>query len=97
MHKKKYIRSLDELGRFVVPKQIRKDLLLGERQMLEVHCDGEKIIVEKYDNLEPCFITGESTKANHTFAFGHGNLTLSPEGIESLLGQLEKFKKSQTD
>lgn len=93
MHRKKYIRSLDEIGRIVLPKQIRKELHLGEKQMLEVYNDGERIIIEKYDNLEPCLVTGESTKSNHTFAFGHGKVTLSPEGLEKLIEELNEYKK----
>ncbi|WP_068505910.1 AbrB/MazE/SpoVT family DNA-binding domain-containing protein [Paenibacillus kribbensis] len=97
MNKKIYIRGLDELGRITVPKQIRKELRLGEKQMLEIYSDGERIIVEKYDNLEPCLVTGESMKSNHTFAFGNGALTLSPQGIDKLLEELEKYKRSQAD
>lgn len=92
---KKYIRSLDEIGRIVLPKQLRKEFYLGEKQMLEVYSDGERIILEKYDNLEPCLVTGESTKSNHTFAFAHGTVTLSPEGLEELIEELSKYKKSQ--
>lgn len=90
---KKYIRSIDEIGRIVLPKQLRKEFHLGEKQMLEVYSDGERIILEKYDNLEPCLVTGESTKSNHTFAFGHGTVTLSPEGLEELIEKLSKHKK----
>lgn len=97
MPKKKYIRSLDEIGRLVLPKQLRTELRLGERQLLEVFRDGEKIIIEKYDDLEPCLVTGQSTKANHTFSFGHGTLTLSPEGLKKLIEELSEYKKSHTD
>lgn len=97
MQKKKYIRSIDEIGRIVLPKQLRKELHLGEKQMLEVYNDGERIIIEKYDNLEPCLVTGESTKSNHTFAFGHGTVTLSPEGLEKLIEELTEYKKSHED
>lgn len=89
---KKYIRSLDDIGRIVLPKQIRNEFHLGEKQMLEVYSDGERIILEKYDNLEPCIVTGESTKSNHTFAFGHGTVTLSPSGFKQLLEELSNYK-----
>lgn len=97
MNKKKYIRSLDELGRIVVPKEIRKNLQLGEKQMLEISTEGEKITIEKYDNLVPCLVTGVSNKGNHTFIFGNGALTLSPQGIDELIKELEDFKSSNEE
>lgn len=97
MQNKKYIRSLDEIGRLVLPKQLRKELHLGEKQMLEVFSDGERIIIEKYDNLEPCLVTGKSKKSNHTFAFGNGRITLSPEGLDKMIEELIEYKKSHKD
>ncbi|MEC0259333.1 AbrB/MazE/SpoVT family DNA-binding domain-containing protein [Paenibacillus lautus] len=96
MQKKKYIRSIDEIGRIVLPKHLRKELHLGEKQMLEVYNDGERIIIEKYDNLEPCLVTGKSTKYNHTFTFGDETVTLSPEGLEKMIEELSEYKKSLT-
>ncbi|WJM05868.1 hypothetical protein QNO02_16425 [Paenibacillus sp. PK1-4R] len=65
--------------------------------MLEVFSDGERIIIEKYDNLEPCLVTVPLPKANHTFAFGNGTVTLSPEGLEKLIKELSDYKESHKD
>ena len=49
------IRRIDELGRIVIPKEIRKNLRIKNGDNLEILVDGENIILKKYshiDNLE---------------------------------------------
>ena len=42
------IRNLDQLGRFVIPKETRKALDLNEGDPIEMFTDGDKIILKKY-------------------------------------------------
>lgn len=42
------IRGLDELGRIVLPKELRNTLNLNYKDNLEIYVDGEKIILKKY-------------------------------------------------
>jgi AbrB family transcriptional regulator, stage V sporulation protein T len=42
------IRKIDELGRIVIPKEIRKILRLKSEQYLEMFLEDEKIILKKY-------------------------------------------------
>ena len=49
------IRRIDELGRIVIPKEIRKNLRIKNGDNLEILVDGENITLKKYshiDNLE---------------------------------------------
>lgn len=39
-------RAIDELGRVVLPKEIRKSLHLAEKDKLEIMVDGERIILQ---------------------------------------------------
>lgn len=44
------IRNVDELGRIVVPKEIRKKMEIGSSDPIEIYVDGDKIILKKYEN-----------------------------------------------
>lgn len=43
------IRSIDELGRIVIPKEIRKKLGIASTDPVEIYVDGEKIVLAKYE------------------------------------------------
>lgn len=47
------IRRIDELGRIVIPKEIRKSLRIKEGESLEIYVDSnENIILKKYSLLK---------------------------------------------
>lgn len=43
-----YVRRLDELGRVVIPMEVRRNLGIGEKDGLEIFIDSERIILRKY-------------------------------------------------
>ncbi|NLW56089.1 MAG: AbrB/MazE/SpoVT family DNA-binding domain-containing protein [Firmicutes bacterium] len=43
------VRKVDELGRVVIPIELRRTLQIEERDALEIYVDGEKIILKKYE------------------------------------------------
>ena len=43
------VRNLDQLGRFVIPKETRKMLNLNGGDPVEIFTDGDKIIIKKYN------------------------------------------------
>lgn len=45
------VRRIDDLGRVVIPKEIRKNLKIKENESLEIFIDGDNIILKKYSNL----------------------------------------------
>ena len=51
------VRRVDELGRIVLPIELRKTFGISERDALEVFTDGEKIILQKYQPAD--IFTGE--------------------------------------
>ena len=55
------VRHLDELGRIVLPMEIRNTLDIGPKDKLEIFVEGEKIILKKY--APTCTFCG-STKNN---------------------------------
>lgn len=46
------IRRIDELGRIVIPKEIRKSLRIKNGDNLEILVDGENITLKKYSQIE---------------------------------------------
>ena len=47
------VRRIDELGRVVIPKEIRKTMHIKEGEELEVFVEGEdKLVLKKYSVLE---------------------------------------------
>lgn len=44
------IRRLDDLGRIIVPKEIRKSLKFMEGEALELFVENNSLILKKYDN-----------------------------------------------
>ena len=42
------VRNIDELGRVVVPKELRKKLGIANTDPVEIYVEGEKIILTKY-------------------------------------------------
>ncbi len=42
------VRKVDDLGRVVLPIELRRTLDIGDKDSLEIYIDGEKIILRKY-------------------------------------------------
>lgn len=43
------IRKVDELGRIVLPVELRRTMDIAERDQLEIYLDGDKIVLKKND------------------------------------------------
>lgn len=53
------IRRIDELGRVVIPSEIRNQLSLEEKDSVEIYVDGSRVILKKF---EPNCLFCNSTK-----------------------------------
>ncbi|MDD5017592.1 MAG: AbrB/MazE/SpoVT family DNA-binding domain-containing protein [Eubacteriales bacterium] len=53
------VRTVDELGRIVLPKELRRTLNINDRDSMEIYVDGDCIILKKYQR--GCTMCGEST------------------------------------
>ncbi len=42
------VRRVDELGRIVLPIEMRRTLNIGEKDSLEIYVEGDSIILRKY-------------------------------------------------
>lgn len=43
------VRKVDELGRVVIPIELRRTMQIAEKDPLEIYVDGERIILKKYE------------------------------------------------
>ena len=54
------VRKVDELGRIVLPIELRRTLGIDEKDALEIHVDQEKIFLKKYEPA--CVFCGNSNE-----------------------------------
>lgn len=57
------VRKVDELGRVVIPIELRRTLRISERDSLEIYVDGERIILKKYEPA--CIFCGNAENVIH--------------------------------
>ncbi|MED1115415.1 MULTISPECIES: AbrB/MazE/SpoVT family DNA-binding domain-containing protein [Bacillus cereus group] len=79
-------RKVDELGRVVIPVELRRTLGIAEGTALDFHVDGENIVLRKQE--KSCFVTGEVSESNMELL--GGRMFLSKEGATELMDFLEK-------
>ena len=58
------VRKVDELGRIVLPIEMRRTLDIGEKDALEIYVEGSSVILKKY---KPSCIFCDSTKDIEVF------------------------------
>ena len=54
------IRRIDDLGRIVIPKEIRKNLRIKDGDNLEIFISSEDLVLKKYSYLMVQFIIAEN-------------------------------------
>jgi transcriptional pleiotropic regulator of transition state genes len=52
------VRQIDELGRIVLPKELRKNLEIKPKEPLEIFVDGDMIVLKKY--VPACTFCGQT-------------------------------------
>ena len=52
------VRKVDELGRIVLPIELRRSLDIEERDALEIYLDEDRIVLRKYEPA--CLFCGSS-------------------------------------
>lgn len=81
------VRKVDELGRVVIPIELRRTLGINEKDALEIYVDDDQIVLKKYKPNMTCHVTGEVSDQNMSLA--NGNLVLSQEGAKELMNEIQ--------
>ncbi|EOO22126.1 AbrB/MazE/SpoVT family DNA-binding domain-containing protein [Bacillus cereus group sp. MYBK15-3] len=82
-------RKVDELGRVVLPIELRRTLGIVEKDPIEIFVDGDKIILQKYQSQQACMITGDISNKNISLI--DGKIILSPEGAKRIIQELQQY------
>ncbi|MDR1736353.1 MAG: AbrB/MazE/SpoVT family DNA-binding domain-containing protein [Oscillospiraceae bacterium] len=51
-------RKIDDLGRIVLPIELRRTLAIEEKDVLEIYVEGDSVILKKYEPT--CVFCGEA-------------------------------------
>jgi len=84
------IRRIDDLGRIVIPKEIRKNLRIKEGDNLEIFVVNEDIILKKYSMMNKINdLAQELTDAIYTF-MKHSIFITDTDQVVAASGSLKK-------
>lgn len=89
------VRRIDDLGRIVIPKEMRNTLGLPTGSPIEFYVNGESIVLKKHENV--CAVTGKVSDNN--LELFDGQVVVSMEGAKVLLDALtfESKKRGWVD
>ncbi|MED1530904.1 AbrB/MazE/SpoVT family DNA-binding domain-containing protein [Bacillus altitudinis] len=85
MLNKEDVKYIDNVGRIVLPTDIRKRLKIHPRDFMEIYREEDQIVIKPYWQDKPCIVTGEVTGSNKVLS---GGVVISPEGARLLLQDL---------
>jgi len=89
------VRKMDELGRVVIPIELRRTLGIAEKDALEIYVDNDKIILKKYEPRMACMITGQISENN--LVLNDGKIVLSKEAVRQLIPIFQEYLKKQEE
>ena len=84
------VRRIDELGRIVIPKEIRKNMRIKSGDNLEIFLEGDNILLRKYSPIE----TLENVTENYVESFNqvlkHNIIVTDRDKVIAATGPLKK-------
>lgn len=81
------IRRIDDLGRIVIPKEVRRNFRIREGDPLELFTEGDAVCFKKYD------VTGDVQQVlSNTENYIKLDTELSPKVVNALLGKIDEMK-----
>ena len=83
------IRRIDELGRIVIPKEIRKNIRIKNGESVEIFVEGDSIILKKFSQIESL----ENVSVNYVEAFNqiikHNIIVTDRDTVIAVAGPLK--------
>lgn len=84
------IRRIDELGRIVIPKEIRKNLRIKNGESMEIYLEDDSIILKKYSQIESL----KNVSVDYVEAFNqiikHNIIVTDRDKVIAVAGPLKK-------
>lgn len=87
------VRKTDQLGRIVLPKELRKMLKIHPGDPIQFFINGDQVIIQEYKSHDSCHVTGTISDQNITLA--NGKLVLSREAAKEILNELETHEQKE--
>ncbi len=84
------VRRIDELGRVVIPKEIRRTLRLREGDPLEVFTDRDELMLKKYSPIASLEKIGEATAKSLNDLSGHLAIICDTDEVLTACGEGKK-------
>ncbi|GAB3054430.1 AbrB/MazE/SpoVT family DNA-binding domain-containing protein [Virgibacillus ainsalahensis] len=81
------VRKVDELGRVVIPIELRRNLDIHVKDAMEIYVDNNNIVLKKYEPNMTCHLTGETSDNNLSLA--NGKLVLSQDRAQQLVEEIQ--------
>jgi AbrB family transcriptional regulator, transcriptional pleiotropic regulator of transition state genes len=82
------VRKIDELGRVVIPIELRRTLGIKEKDAIEIFVDEEKIVLKKYEPA--CIFSGELSETVR-----YKNKMVSKKCIKEMYGLIKSERISR--
>ncbi len=90
------VRRIDELGRIVIPKEMRKTLRLREGDEMEISANGDKLELRKYSALSNAAAAVQAVGALLNKQCGGDIAFLSAKGLGAYVGKSKKqFERAE--
>ncbi len=84
------VRRIDELGRIVIPKELRRTMRLKEGDEMEIAADGDAITLRKYSGFESVLAAAKAVSRLLAEALDADVLFVNPEGVSVAEGKNKK-------
>ena len=81
------VRRVDELGRVVIPIELRRTLGIKEKDAMEIYVDNSSIVLKKYQTQKTCLVTGIDSDDNLSLA--DGKIILHPDVAKAILSEIQ--------
>ncbi|WP_163527804.1 AbrB/MazE/SpoVT family DNA-binding domain-containing protein [Halobacillus ihumii] len=90
------VRKVDELGRIVLPIELRRSFGINIKAPMEIYVDDDQIIIKNYaPNEETCQVTGEISTNNLVLA--NDKVILSPKAAKTVIEDLHNYINNNFD
>lgn len=85
------VRRIDELGRIVIPKEIRKTLRIKEGESLEIYIDNnENILLKKYSSMNKLSDFAQTFTDSIHSEMKHNVIITDTDSVIAASGELKK-------
>ena len=84
------IRRIDELGRIVIPKEIRKNLRIKNGESLEIFVENDDIVLKKYSPIENLETVANKYVDIFNQVIKHNIIVTERDKVIAMAGSLKK-------